>query len=285
MGFSVSKEKKEIGKITVIYGEGGLGKSSIIGQAVLEAGDKGLIVSVGEDGITPLKDGESFADLSGVNHLDTVVKKWRATPKQIKEGVEVDGVIELMRWIAKQDFKVVAFDSLSMIMPALEQYCFQAYYLDDPSAHGKQTKTEEELRSKAYGFGKSDLLAYMNKEWNMFISSLQYLRDKGVNVFITSHTATKKGRIITEDLEFDFAFLDLPNNKNYDLGQTLFNCSDLFLYGRRDIVVANNNGRGKAIGGKERVLVTESDAVIRAKARANMPEEIPATWESLKKYI
>ena len=38
-------------------------------------------------------------------------------------------------------------------------------------------------------------------------------------------------------------------------------------------------------GGKERILVGESDGYITAKKRSTMPDEIPATYSELKKYI
>ncbi len=286
--FTTSTETKPIGKIAVIYGEGGIGKSSIIGSAIKDAGDNGLLVSVGEDGITPLKNNSVHVDLSGVNHLDGVISKWATTPKQSakKDGEKVNGLMELMFWLAKQSYTDVAFDSLSMIMEALEEYCFQVYYLDDPTSHGQAGGSREQLWAKANGFGKSELIGYMSKEWKRFLAGIQYLRSKNINVYISSHTATKKGRLITEDLEFDYAALNMPSNKNYDLSTDLFNCSDIFLYGKTDTIVAKGkNGKGRGLGGEGRVLVSKSDAVIKAKARVNMPDEIEASWTELKKYI
>ncbi len=312
--FEVSTEKKEIGKIIVLNAEGGIGKSSVMGSAVLNASKDGIVISVGEDGITGLKDPEQFADLTGINHMTTTIKKWAISPKeqldynaamvQFNAGKLLDkdgevvteapkepeaGLLEAMRWLLGQNYKTIGIDSLTMIMPALKDYCLRAYFIDCPDAHGKGgTKTTEQLIEKAEGFGGSELLTAMSKEWNKLLTGFKYFReDKCADIWITTHNATKKGRIVGEELEYDYSFVKMDSNKNYDLGGDLFDMADAFLYGKRDMTIATTSkkGKGKAVGSGDRIFVTESNNVIKAKNRFGLPEEIPATWDALKEYL
>ncbi len=312
--FEVSTEKKEIGKVVVLNAEGGCGKSTVMGGAVLDAGDKGIVISIGEDGITRLKSDTQFADLSGIQHVTTTITRWAISPLEQatydnnyalwKEGKLLDakgevvakepvkpigGLLELMRWLLTQDYKVIGLDSLTMIMPALKEYCLRTYFIDRPEAHGKGgAKTREQLIEKAEGFGESELLTACSKEWDKFLTGLKYFREeKGADIWITVHQATKKGRIVGEELEYDYAFVKMASNKNYDLGGDLFDMADAFLYGRRDMSIAQTSkkGKGKAVGSGDRVFITESTNTIKAKNRFGMPSELPATWKALKEYI
>lgn len=305
--FTVSKERKTIGKIVVLNAEGGVGKTSVMGQAVLEAGDKGVILSCGEDGITSLKNDKQFADLSGINHVTDVLERWAITPRErakykaaldlFKEGkgeepvIPEGGLMDAMKWLKGQSFTTIGLDSITCLMPALRQYCMQVYYYDQPAIHGKGAgangvKTRDELDLKANGFGGSELIGYMAKEWEKFLEGIKMLRDSGTTVFITTHRATKKGRIVGEENEYDYNFVKMEVNKNHDLGGDLFDISDAFLYGKFDTQIASGKGgKGRAIGGENRVFVTEGNSTIKAKNRCAMPTEIEATWECLKEYL
>jgi hypothetical protein len=306
--FNVSNETKKIGKIIVLNAEGGVGKTTVMGQAVLESGEKGLVVSVGEDGVTSLKNSKGFADLSGINHVTSVIKKWGITPNEAAsykaslasfESGELEkeptmpegGLMEFMRWIVKENYSCIGIDSLTKIMAPLREFCLKKDFYDNASAHGKGSgangyKSKAELTSKAEGFGGSEVLTAMAREWEKLLAGLQYLRSNGVDVYITTHRATKKGRIIGEENEYDYNFVKMDTNKNHDLGGDLFDISDAFLYGKFNTVIANGSkGKGIAVGGDERVFVTEGNATIKAKNRFSMPAEIPATWDELKKYL
>jgi len=292
--FETSTETKPIGKVIVLNSEGGVGKSSIMGSAVLEAGEKGICISLGEDGITPLKNDKAFVNLSGINHLTQTVDKWAVSPleaaKHKAAGTEPKaGFIELTRWLAGQKYDVIGLDSLTCLIPVLREYCMKTYFFDCPEVHGKSDggfKSEVELRLKAEGFGESELIAKMALEWNKLIKALTYLREHGTDVWITTHRATKKGREVGVELDYDFSFINAPMNKNFNLGEDLYNTADAFLYGRFDHTIAKGaKGKGKLVGSGDRIFVTEGTPSIKAKNRFGMPEEIEATYETVKEYL
>jgi hypothetical protein len=270
MDFNPTVSEKKIGSIGVFYGLAGIGKTTTIATAVKEVGDKGLFVSCGEDGLSPLQQNDK-SELKGLQRLPETIKDWGT-------------MMEAVRWIAKQEYEVVAFDSISLLMKNLEDYCFEKYYVQDAQAHG-QNKTVTDLRKKAYGFAKSELIAYMSKEWDSFITAVQYLREKGVTVLISSHTALKKAKIVTEDLEYDYGDLDMPQTKHVSLGTALTDIADFVLYGKRDVTVFKGEKKNVAGGSNDRVYCTQESPMFKAKNRYDMNEEIPASWEEIKKYL
>jgi hypothetical protein len=270
MDFNPTTVEKKIGSLGIFYGVAGIGKSTTIATAVKEAGDKGIFISCGEDGLSPLQQAKD-SELKGVQKLPDVIKDW-------------DTFIGSIRWVAQQDYDVVAFDSVSMLMKNLEDYCFDKYYVKDAKAHG-QNKSVTDLRKKAYGFAKSELISYMSKEWETFVTGVQYLREKGVMVLISSHTALKKAKIVDQDLEYDYADLDMPQTKHTSLGTMLTDVADLVLYGKRDITVFKGDKKNVAGGSNDRVYCTQESPMFKAKNRYNMPEEISADWQSIKKYL
>lgn len=287
--FEVSKETKEIGQIITIYGSGGCHKSTILGEAVLDGGDSAVLISVGENGIDPLKGDKVVRSLAGVNHLTKVIDTWcsyvpyeekgsKIVPNEKKKTTE--GMMELLKWLYMEDtYDVIAFDSLTDIREALYDYCFNEYFLKG------STKTVKQQHDHATGFDNAGILPFIDKEWNKFLKALKKLREKGKTIYIGCHEANKKVKLPTGELPFDAVGLNMFSNKSYDPAKSLYNTSDLFLYAKRNIEVASERGKGVGIGGDEVVLVSKESATIAAKRRVDMPDEIPAVYSELKQYL
>lgn len=276
--FETTTDIKKVGNIVTLYGIGGIGKTTTLAQAVKEAGEKGIFIPIGEDGLSTLQRDVTRFDLTGVNRLPDPIMEW--------DNEKKGGFVQVMKHLLTDGggYETISIDSISMILPSLEDYCFDKYFLKDPEAHGKNM-TEDKLRNKAYGFGKSQLIAFMSNEWSKFLLSIKMLRDRGKNIFISSHSKISKAKAPDQDLEYDIVTLSMPKTKNEDLATELYNTSDFFLYGKKDIKKVTGDRGDKAIGGKNRVYVTEGDAVVSAKSRGTMPEEIEANYETIKKYL
>jgi hypothetical protein len=271
MDFKPTTEEKEVGSIGVIYGTAGIGKTTTIATAVKEAGVKGVFISCGEDGLSPLQQAKD-SKLKGVQRIPHIIKSW-------------PDLVEAVRWVAKESYEVVAFDSVSLIMNSLEEYCFDKYFTKDPTSHGN-SMTPLALKNKAYGFAKSGLIPFMADEWKTFIDGVQYLSEvKKMKVLISSHTALKKAKIVTEELEYDFGDLDMPQTKHVHLSDMLTDISDYVLYGKRDVSVFKGKTKNSAGGSNDRVFCTQESPMYKAKNRYGMEEEIPAEWPEIKKYL
>ncbi len=278
--FDVTTKDRKTGLLTVIYGVGGTHKTTTIAEAIKNS-EKGVFVSVGENGLSPLQSNNAYCDLSGITTLGKTIGLW--DKEVLGDGTTKgeDGLLPLLRHLAKQDYKDIAIDSLTMIAPELEEYCFRKYYVNQNT----KNKTEDELRATANGFGKSDILAYMAQEWSKFTGALRYLREeKGVNIYITAHTRVTKGRIIDEELEFDMLDLDLPSNKNTSLATPLYNMSDNFFCAMQKTMVLSGKKNTARLDG-DVVFLTKSDAYRKCKSRCQVDSEIPATYESLSKLM
>ena len=281
MNFKPTNKDRSTGLMNIIYGAGGTHKSTIIAEAVKQA-PKGIFISVGEDGISPLQREGSYGDLSGITTLGQTVKGWDAEYIDDQGTIKGDdGILPVLRWLAGQDYTDIAIDSLTMIAPALEEFCFRKYYVNQ----NDKGKSLEELRTKANGFGKSDILNFMAQEWSKLLDAFRFLREKGVNIYITAHTRITKGRLIDEELEFDTLDLDLPNNKNVSLSTPLYNMSDNFLCALQETTVLKGNRKNTARLGDEVVLQSSPDAYRKAKSRLSIEDMIPATFSELRKFL
>ena len=276
--FETTTEVQECGEVVVVYGQPGIGKSTVLAQATKEAGDKGLWVSVVENGLSTLQKDDSIADLKGINQLPTPVTKWT--------DADNGGLLELFRWLCHPEqlakYDVIALDSLNLIKDDLEAYCFKKFFIDSSEFAGM---SEDDVKSRAYQFGAANLIAHEGSEWAKVIAALRYLKAKGKRVFISSHHMVGKARSVNDELEYSIIQLDFPSTKKVDLGEMLVKEADYVVYGKKDVTVAKAKGNKVRVMGGDRVFVTQATPTITAKFRGSAPEQIELSYEELKKYL
>ena len=104
-------------------------------------------------------------------------------------------------------------------------------------------------------------------------------------IFISCHRGVRKVKPVDEELEYDTYDIDLPFTKKVSLASMLIAESDMVVYGKKNITLAKGKTKTKAMGDDSRILVTQGTPTVAAKFRGNAPEEIPMSWEELKKYL
>ena len=171
---------------------------------------------------------------------------------------------------------------LDLISNNLEEYAYQKYFINNPDNHGKDAKI---VKALAYGFGKNGLIEHMANEWESIIVALRYLKDKGKKIFISCHRGVRKVKPVDEELEYDTYDIDLPFTKKVSLSNMLIAEADMVIYGKKNITLAQGKTKTKAMGDDSRILVTQGTPTVAAKFRGNAPEEVPMSWEELKKYL
>ena len=283
--FNVTKEVREVGEVLVVYSEPGCGKTTLIAQAIKEAGDRGLFIPIVEDGLSPLQKPNARFDLSEVQNIGTTISSWHNVTDN-DGNIAKHGVVETLRWLCHPDqlaqFDVIALDSLNLIQNDLEDYCYQTYFVNNPEYSGKDAKI---IKALAYGFGKNSLIDHMADEWEMVIKALRFLKDKGKKVYISCHRGVRKVKPVDAELEYDTYDIDLPFTKKVSLSSMLIAESDMVVYGKKNITLAKGKTKTKAMGDDSRLLVTQGSPTVAAKFRGNAPEEIPMSWVELKKYL
>ena len=283
--FNVTKEVREVGEVLVVYSEPGCGKTTLIAQAIKEAGDRGLFIPIVEDGLSPLQKPNARFDLSDVQNIGVTISNWH----NVTDGegnITKHGVVETLRWLCMPEqvdkFDVIALDSLNLISNSLEDYSYQTYFVNNPDNAGKDAKI---VKALAYGFGKNGLIEHMADEWETVIKALRFLKDKGKKVFISCHRGVRKVKPVDEELEYDTYDIDLPFTKKVSLSNMLIAEADMVVYGKKNVTLAKGKTKTRAIGDDSRILVTQGTPTVAAKFRGNAPEEIAMNWEELKQYL
>ncbi len=277
--FTPSDETVVAGTVAIVYSAPGMGKSTLLAQAVKEAGDRGIWVSTVEEGLAPLQKDTEFIDLTKVNRVPEPITEW--TDK------EKGGMLEVLRWLCSPEqlekYDVIAIDSLNLIKASLEEYCFKAYFINNPE---HANKNADEVKGLAYQFGASNLISHMGNEWEKIVTALRYLKAKNKTVLVSCHQAIRKMNGLNAELDYDAITIDLPYAKKVDLTDMITKEAEFVVYGKKDLVLAQaKNKKTKVIGGDNRILVTQSNPTITAKFRGSAPEEIEFSWKALKEYI
>lgn len=197
------------------------------------------------------------------------------------------GLVQLLRWICSPEqlnkYDVIAVDSLNLIVSDLEDYAFTTYFVNNPEYSGKDEKI---VKALAYGFGKNGLVNHMANEWSTVVKALRFLKSHGKKVFISCHRGVRKVKIVDQDVEFDSYTIDLPAVKQADMAGMLIAEADTVVYGKFDVQTSRGKGgKVNVSGGTDRVLIATQTATVAAKNRSSIPDEVPFTWEELKKYL
>jgi hypothetical protein len=189
----------------------------------------------------------------GTNHLDVArvsVASWMDL-----EG----GLHELIR--DNQGFKTVVIDSIDWAERLLIDHLL---------------KKANKRSIEDFGFGKGYTM--VAESVGRLLAVCDSLIDQGVNVVMVGHSTVK--RVSPPDMDEGYDRYELKLTKQS--GPLVKEWADCILFANyRTKLVAGEDGRTRAKGGRERVLHTERTAAFDAKNRYGLAPELPMTIEAL----
>lgn len=246
--FDAPKEFKPIrGKVAspwkaLIYGQPGVGKSSLANQAP----------------------GVFFLDLeNGLNRIDC----WK-TPERL---LTYEDIVSWMKWaIENPEVKTIAIDTIDEMEKILAAKALALYNEDVRSPVST-------LADIPYGRG-ADLLV---SEWRKFIEIIERVVARGKNLLLIGHEQVQKFEN-PSDANYDFYTVNLHKKAApvviAKLDAVLFARFENIVKGAVDNK-GKELPKGKAVSTGQRVLVTTQGASWIAKNRMNLEETMPMTGE------
>ena len=189
----------------------------------------------------------------GTNHLDVArvsVSSW----------MDLEGALhELIR--DNQGFKTVVIDSIDWAERLLIDHLL---------------KKANKRSIEDFGFGKGYTM--VAESVGRLLAVCDSLIDQGVNVVMVGHSTVK--RVSPPDMDEGYDRYELKLTKQS--GPLVKEWADCILFANyRTKLVAGEDGRTRAKGGRERVLHAERTAAFDAKNRYGLAPELPMTIEAL----
>ena len=197
-----------------------------------------------------------FADLEGgTAHLDVPriadLNTWETLLSCIDELIA-----------DKQGFETFVLDTADWAERMCSAYLCKKY---------KKTGIED------FGYGKG--YQYLAEEFAGMLAKLTALQNSGMHIVVLAHSTIRKLELPEENGTYDH--YELKCSKT--VSPLIKEWSDGLLFANyRTYIQASANGKGKAVGGKERVLYTEHTAFCDAKNRWGLTGVLPLTFESVK---
>ncbi|MEM4359833.1 MAG: ATP-binding protein [Candidatus Bilamarchaeaceae archaeon] len=233
---------EDYGEMLVVYGPEGVGKSSWSAYA---PGPVCFVCGKREHGIHTLK-------------------RAKLVPQSVKIGRDVQDWNDLLRCVDEliegdHDFRTVVFDSLTV----MEHLCFT----DFCNEHFNGDWSQSGFMSFMSG-PRSAAESY----WPQLLDKCLSLRSRGVNVIYTAHSLVKAVRN-PEGADYDRFVVSLTDPI---WKKTAAVCDAvLFMKHFTEVSKIDQEGkrmaRAKALGGDQRVIMTEYDAAYDAKNRYGLP--------------
>ena len=128
-----------------------------------------------------------------------------------------------------------------------------------------------------FGYGKG--YQYLGEEFAGMLAKLSALQNSGMHVVLLAHSTIRKLELPEETGSYDH--YELKCSKT--VSPLIKEWADGLLFANyRTFIQADSNGKGKAVGGKERVLYTEHTAFCDAKNRWGLSGILPLAFESVK---
>lgn len=142
---------------------------------------------------------------------------------------------------------------------------------------------------EAAGYGKGYVLSA--ERIARFLKNLERLLiDKGINVVLTCHSQIRKIELPEEQGSYDKYELKLGNKTGSRTAPLVKEWADMILFCNFKTYVETKtdgfgNVKGKATGGKRRVMYATRDAAWDAKNRFGLPEEMDLSFKPLEKIF
>jgi hypothetical protein len=193
-----------------------------------------------------------FLDIEqGTSHLDVDrcdIGNWKQLTDSLTE-------------CRSSDYKTIVIDSADWA----ERLC-----IEDLLATTKKTSIED------FGYGKGWVM--VAERMARMLSSVDALIEVGKNVVLIAHSKIHKFEAPDALAAYDRYELKLSKQCSPLLKEF---ADELWFLRFKTKVSTTDTGRGKGIGGKERIILTTHSAAYDAKTRSGLAEELPLVWESV----
>jgi hypothetical protein len=193
-----------------------------------------------------------FLDIEqGTSHLDVdrcEINSWKQLTDALAEAKATD-------------YKTIVIDSADWA----ERLC-----VEDLLATSKKTSVED------FGFGKGWVM--VAERMSRMLSSIDQLIDAGKNVIMIAHSKIVRFEAPDALAAYDRYELKLSKQSSPLLKEF---ADELWFLRFKTKVSTSETGKGKGIGGKERVILTTHSAAYDAKTRSGLAEELPLEWASV----
>jgi hypothetical protein len=159
------------------------------------------------------------------------------------------------------DYQTIVIDSADWA----ERLC-----VEDLLATSKKTSIED------FGFGKGWVM--VAERMSRMLASIDTLIDAGKNVVLIAHSKIVRFEAPDALAAYDRYELKLSKQSSPLLKEF---ADELWFLRFKTKVSTTDTGKGKGIGGKERILLTTHSAAYDAKTRSGLAEELPLEWASV----
>jgi len=193
-----------------------------------------------------------FLDIEqGTSHLDVDrcdIGSWKQLTEALAEAKATD-------------YQTIVVDSADWA----ERLC-----VEDLLATSKKTSIED------FGYGKGWVM--VAERISRMLTSIDALIDGGKHVVLIAHSRIVKFEAPDALAPYDRYELKLSKQCSPLLKEF---ADELWFLRFKTKVSTTDTGRGKGLGGKERVMLTTHSAAYDAKTRSGLAEELPLEWESV----
>jgi hypothetical protein len=159
------------------------------------------------------------------------------------------------------DYQTIVIDSADWA----ERLC-----VEDLLATSKKTSIED------FGFGKGWVM--IAERMSRMLTSVDALIEAGKNVVLIAHSKIVRFEAPDALAAYDRYELKLSKQSSPLLKEF---ADELWFLRFKTKVSTTDTGKGKGIGGKERILLTTHSAAYDAKTRSGLAEELPLEWASV----
>lgn len=159
------------------------------------------------------------------------------------------------------DYQTIVIDSADWA----ERLC-----VEDLLATSKKTSIED------FGFGKGWVM--VAERMSRMLTSVDSLIEAGKNVVLIAHSKIVRFEAPDALAAYDRYELKLSKQSSPLLKEF---ADELWFLRFKTKVSTSETGKGKGIGGKERILLTTHSAAYDAKTRSGLAEELPLEWASV----
>lgn len=136
-------------------------------------------------------------------------------------------------------------------------------------------------------FGYGNGYVYEREDIARFLTTLEDVSLRGINVVITCHAATRKYELPEEMGQYDRWELKLGKKTGSQISPLVKEWADmvLFLNYKTHVYATDDKGKKHKAAGRERVMYTSHHPCWDAKNRCGLPDEIPLAWESIAAVV